>query len=129
MNCRPLLAEVFLAMVDFYHSMLPVSGLGYMSAIAVSYGVNGPMFCGLSSDGSLLVSCFGADPAVVHGAPFSFPFSGLSARDGFVCGPLLVLASLLLEKQHLFPDGCPPTHGGRFLPIEKSVLGTSICAA
>ncbi|XP_058102428.1 serine/threonine-protein kinase-like protein CR4 isoform X2 [Magnolia sinica] len=60
-----------------------------MSSIAVSYGENGPVFCGLSSDGSHLVSCYGADSAVVYGAPFRFPFSGLTAGDGFVCGLLL----------------------------------------
>ncbi|KAL5998061.1 Serine/threonine-protein kinase-like protein cr4 [Asimina triloba] len=85
----PFLAEVFLTMVVFCHSMLPVSGLGSMSSIAVSYGENGPVFCGLSSDGSHLVSCYGADSAVVYGAPFRFPFSGLTAGDGFVCGLLL----------------------------------------
>ncbi|XXG44936.1 hypothetical protein AAC387_Pa02g0160 [Persea americana] len=73
----------------FSDTRLQVSGLGSMSSIAVSYGENGPGFCGLSSDGSHLVTCYGADSAIVYGAPFRFPFSGLTAGDGFVCGLLL----------------------------------------
>ncbi|WOL14333.1 hypothetical protein Cni_G23113 [Canna indica] len=68
---------------------LGVSGIGSMSSIAVSYGENGPVFCGLSSDGSHLVSCFGADASIVYGAPFRLPLLGLTAGDGFVCGLLL----------------------------------------
>ncbi|KAJ8458407.1 hypothetical protein OPV22_031333 [Ensete ventricosum] len=66
-----------------------VSGLGSMSSIAVSYGENGPVFCGLSSDGSHMVSCFGADASIVYGAPIRLPLLGLTAGDGFVCGLLL----------------------------------------
>ncbi|XP_074575530.1 serine/threonine-protein kinase-like protein CR4 [Curcuma longa] len=68
---------------------LGVSGLGSMSSIAVSYGENGPVFCGLSSDGSHLVSCFGADASILYGAPFRLPLLGLTAGAGFVCGLLL----------------------------------------
>ncbi|XP_058094156.1 serine/threonine-protein kinase-like protein CR4 [Magnolia sinica] len=85
-------AEILLKaaiLVLFSSSRLQILGLGSMSSIAVSYGENGPAFCGLSSDGSHLVSCYGADSSVVHGAPFRFPFSGLTAGDGFVCGLLL----------------------------------------
>ncbi|KAL5224254.1 hypothetical protein ABZP36_010893 [Zizania latifolia] len=64
-------------------------GLGSMASIAVSYGEDGPVFCGLNSDGSHLVSCFGADASVVYGAPLSIPFIGLTAGDGFACGLLL----------------------------------------
>nr|CAB3482033.1 unnamed protein product [Digitaria exilis] len=64
-------------------------GLGSMSSIAVSYGEDGPVFCGLSSDGSHLVTCFGADASVLYGAPPNIPFLGLTAGDGFVCGLLL----------------------------------------
>ncbi|XP_072950807.1 serine/threonine-protein kinase-like protein CR4 [Typha angustifolia] len=66
-----------------------VLGLGSMSSIAVSYGENGPVFCGLNSDGSHLVTCFGADASIVYGAPFRLPLLGLTAGDGFVCGLLL----------------------------------------
>ncbi len=65
-----------------------VSGLGSMSSIAVSYGEKGPVFCGLKSDGSHLVTCYGANSAIIYGTPTQFPFIGLTAGDGFVCGLL-----------------------------------------
>lgn len=64
-------------------------GLGSMASIAVSYGEDGPVFCGLNSDGSHLVTCFGADASVVYGAPSRIPFVGVTAGDGFACGLLL----------------------------------------
>nr|TKR98705.1 serine/threonine-protein kinase-like protein ACR4 [Populus alba] len=66
-----------------------VSGLGSMSSIAISYGENGPVFCGLKSDGSHLVNCYGSNSAIIYGTPAHFPFIGLTAGDGFVCGLLL----------------------------------------
>jgi hypothetical protein len=66
-----------------------VYGLGSMSSIAVSYGEDGPVFCGLSSEGSHLVTCFGTDASILYGAPPNIPFLGLTAGDGFVCGLLL----------------------------------------
>ncbi|KAK6914563.1 Protein kinase domain [Dillenia turbinata] len=66
-----------------------VSGLGSMSSIAVSYGANGAGFCGLKPDGSHLVSCYGANSAINYGTPVHFPFIGLTAGDGFVCGLLM----------------------------------------
>lgn len=66
-----------------------VSGLGSMSSIAISYGENGPVFCGLNSDGSHLVSCYGSNAAILYGTPAHFPFLGLTAGDGFVCGLLI----------------------------------------
>ncbi|CAK7322615.1 unnamed protein product [Dovyalis caffra] len=66
-----------------------VSGLGSMSSIAVSYGENGPVFCGIKSDGSHLVNCYGSNSAIIYGTPTHFPFIGLTAGDGFVCGLLL----------------------------------------
>ncbi|XVF65558.1 hypothetical protein PTKIN_Ptkin09bG0258500 [Pterospermum kingtungense] len=66
-----------------------VSGLGSMSTIAISYGENGPVFCGLKSDGSHLVTCYGSNSAVIYGIPSHFPFVGLTAGDGFVCGLLM----------------------------------------
>ncbi|KAK2641848.1 hypothetical protein Ddye_023611 [Dipteronia dyeriana] len=66
-----------------------VSGLGSMSSIAISYGENGPIFCGLKSDGSHLVSCYGSNSAIIYGTPARFPFIGLTAGDGFVCGLLM----------------------------------------
>ncbi|EEF28941.1 serine/threonine-protein kinase-like protein ACR4 [Ricinus communis] len=65
------------------------SGLGSMSSIAISYGENGPVFCGLKSDGSHLVTCYGSNSAIIYGTPAHFPFVGLSAGDGFVCGILM----------------------------------------
>ncbi|CAN1247924.1 Serine/threonine-protein kinase-like protein ACR4 [Linum perenne] len=60
-----------------------------MSSIAISYGENGPVFCGLNSDGSHLITCYGSNPDVVYGAPLHFPFIGITAGDGFVCGLLI----------------------------------------
>ncbi|KAJ6734269.1 SERINE/THREONINE-PROTEIN KINASE-LIKE PROTEIN ACR4 [Salix purpurea] len=67
----------------------PVSGLGSMSSIAISYGEKGPAFCGIKSDGSHLVNCYGSNSAIIHETPAHFPFIGLTAGDGFVCGLLL----------------------------------------
>ncbi|XP_068646381.1 serine/threonine-protein kinase-like protein CR4 [Aristolochia californica] len=83
-----LLLELLIYVVVFYPG-LKVFGLGSMSSMAVSYGEDGPAFCGLSSDGSHLVSCYGADSSIVYGAPFRFPLLGLTGGDGFVCGLLL----------------------------------------
>ncbi|KAF5742730.1 putative receptor protein kinase [Tripterygium wilfordii] len=66
-----------------------VSGLGSMSSIAISYGENGPVFCGLKSDGSHLVTCYGSNSAIIYGTPAHFPFVGLTAGNGFVCGLLM----------------------------------------
>ncbi|KAJ9178360.1 hypothetical protein P3X46_010248 [Hevea brasiliensis] len=66
-----------------------VSGLGSMSSIAISYGENGPVFCGLKSDASHLVTCYGSNSAIIYGTPARFPFIGLTAGDGFVCGLLM----------------------------------------
>ncbi|RVW91954.1 Serine/threonine-protein kinase-like protein ACR4 [Vitis vinifera] len=60
-----------------------------MSSIAISYGENGPVFCGLKSDGSHLVTCYGSNSAIIYGTPAHFPFMGLTAGDGFVCGLLV----------------------------------------
>ncbi|RZC63597.1 hypothetical protein C5167_025325 [Papaver somniferum] len=68
---------------------LKVCSLGSMSSIAVSYGENGPVFCGLKSDESHIVTCYGSDSAVIYGTPARFPFLGLTAGDGFVCGLLM----------------------------------------
>ncbi|KAJ1272085.1 hypothetical protein BS78_06G175700 [Paspalum vaginatum] len=79
-----VLAACFLALLPGW-----ACGLGSMSSIAVSYGEDGPVFCGLNSDGSHLVTCFGADASVLYGSPPNIPFLGLTAGDGFVCGLLL----------------------------------------
>ncbi|TXG72829.1 hypothetical protein EZV62_001408 [Acer yangbiense] len=60
-----------------------------MSSIAISYGENGPIFCGLKSDRSHLVTCYGSNSAIIYGTPAHFPFIGLTAGDGFVCGLLM----------------------------------------
>lgn len=80
---------LFVELVVFADMCLLVSGLGSMSPVAVSYGEKGPVFCGLKSDGSHLVSCFGSNSAITYGTPSHFPFIGLTAGDGFVCGLLL----------------------------------------
>ncbi|XP_021752211.1 serine/threonine-protein kinase-like protein ACR4 [Chenopodium quinoa] len=66
-----------------------VSGLGSMSSIAVSYGENGPVFCGLKSDGSNSATCYGANNAIIYGTPIHLSFLGLTGGDGFVCGLLM----------------------------------------
>ncbi|KAF3455723.1 hypothetical protein FNV43_RR00365 [Rhamnella rubrinervis] len=79
-------------MVDFLvlsELLYLVSGLGSMSSIAISYGEKGPAFCGLKSDGSHLVTCYGSNSAITYGTPAHFPFLGLTAGDGFVCGLLM----------------------------------------
>ncbi|XP_073130697.1 serine/threonine-protein kinase-like protein ACR4 [Henckelia pumila] len=63
-----------------------VSSLGSMSSIAISYGENGPVFCGIKSDGSHLASCYGSNSAIVRATPNHSPFLGLTAGNGFVCG-------------------------------------------
>ncbi|OMP07060.1 hypothetical protein COLO4_07666 [Corchorus olitorius] len=60
-----------------------------MSSIAISYGENGPVFCGLKPDGSHRVTCYGSNSAIIYGTPSHFPLVGLTAGDGFVCGLLM----------------------------------------
>ncbi|KAF8402303.1 hypothetical protein HHK36_013256 [Tetracentron sinense] len=86
-NAWFLLGAVILVAIS--DSWWHVSGLGSMSSIAVSYGENGPVFCGLRSDGSHFVTCYGSDSAVIYGTPAQFPFMGLTAGDGFLCGLLM----------------------------------------
>nr|XP_043630783.1 serine/threonine-protein kinase-like protein ACR4 [Erigeron canadensis] len=66
-----------------------VIGLGSMSSIAISYGEYGTAFCGLRSDGSHFVSCYGSNSAVTSSTPSLVQFSGLTAGNGFVCGLLM----------------------------------------
>nr|KYP58443.1 Serine/threonine-protein kinase-like protein ACR4 [Cajanus cajan] len=68
---------------------LQVSSLGSMSSIATSYGDKGSVFCGLKSDGSHTVTCYGMNSAIIYGTPTHFPFLGLTGGDGFVCGLLM----------------------------------------
>ncbi|KAJ1686125.1 hypothetical protein LUZ63_017515 [Rhynchospora breviuscula] len=88
-NIRLLVQATLVLLPSFLSSRYRVLGLGSMSSIAVSYGENGPVFCGLVSDGSHLVNCYGADASIVYGAPVRLPLLGLTAGDGFVCGLLL----------------------------------------
>ncbi|KAK4751272.1 hypothetical protein SAY87_004754 [Trapa incisa] len=80
---------VFLQLVTVLRLWRYASALGSMSSLAISYGENGPVFCGLSSDGSHLVNCYGSNSAILYGIPAHFPFYGLTAGDGFVCGLLM----------------------------------------
>uniref|UniRef100_A0A7N0TLU5 non-specific serine/threonine protein kinase n=1 Tax=Kalanchoe fedtschenkoi TaxID=63787 RepID=A0A7N0TLU5_KALFE len=82
------LKEVLLLLILF-DTLDLIWGLGSMSAIAISYGESGPAFCGLKTDGSHLVSCYGANSAIMYGYPVHFSFSGLTGGDGFVCGLLI----------------------------------------
>ncbi|XP_057458375.1 serine/threonine-protein kinase-like protein ACR4 [Lotus japonicus] len=83
-------AKQFLSeLVVFSYLWFPVSSLGSMSSIAVSYGDKGSAFCGLKSDGSHTVACNGFNSAIIYGTPPQFSFFGLTAGDGFVCGLLM----------------------------------------
>ncbi|GKC50660.1 serine/threonine-protein kinase-like protein ACR4 [Tanacetum coccineum] len=66
-----------------------VTGLGSMSSIAISYGEYGSAFCGLRSDGSHFVTCYGSNSAIISSTPSLTQFSGLTAGNGFVCGLLM----------------------------------------
>ncbi|KAG8364400.1 hypothetical protein BUALT_Bualt19G0124900 [Buddleja alternifolia] len=57
-----------------------------MSSIAISYGENGAVFCGLKSDGSHSPNCYGSNPSIIHATPIHTPFHGLTAGNGFICG-------------------------------------------
>ncbi|CAN8280061.1 unnamed protein product [Cochlearia groenlandica] len=65
------------------------SSLGSMSSTAISYGESGSVFCGLKSDGSHLVACYGSNEAILYGTPKHFQFIGLTGGDGFMCGLLM----------------------------------------
>ncbi|KAK1379289.1 serine/threonine-protein kinase-like protein ACR4 [Heracleum sosnowskyi] len=105
--CRCLLNEIFMwvskiytwkarflvHMVIFFMVFCNLYGvavsLGSMSSVSVSYGEKGPVFCGIKSDGSHLVTCFGSNPAIIYATPSNLQFIGLTAGSGFVCGLLM----------------------------------------
>ncbi|GLT27757.1 hypothetical protein SLA2020_027320 [Shorea laevis] len=89
MNSSKWKAGFIVKLLAFSNLWCLVLGLGSMSSIAISYGANGPVFCGLKSDGSHLVTCYGSNSAIIYGTPAHFPFIGLTAGDGFVCGLLM----------------------------------------
>lgn len=60
-----------------------------MSSITISYGPNGPIFCGLKQDGSHFASCFGGNPFIIKATPPRHGFTGLTGGDGFICGLLI----------------------------------------
>lgn len=82
-------AGFFVLVLVFSNFLCLVCGLGSMSSIASSYGEKGAVFCGLKSDGSHIVTCYGSNSAVIYGTPSHLPFIGLTAGDGFVCGLLM----------------------------------------
>ncbi|KAL2548680.1 Serine/threonine-protein kinase-like protein ACR4 [Forsythia ovata] len=77
---------IFVLFLDLWGWVL---GLGSMSSITISYGENGPVFCGMKSDGSHLVTCYGSNLAITYATPAHLTFSGLTAGNGFVCGLLM----------------------------------------
>ncbi|KAK7325076.1 hypothetical protein VNO77_29136 [Canavalia gladiata] len=85
----PAPVRTLLEVVVFSYLWFTVSSLGSMSLIATSYGDKGSVFCGLKSDGSHTVTCYGLNSAIVYGTPTHFSFLGLTAGDGFVCGLLM----------------------------------------
>ncbi|XP_051147336.1 serine/threonine-protein kinase-like protein ACR4 [Andrographis paniculata] len=70
----------------FFYFFSKATSLGSMSSIGISYGENGPVFCGLKSDGSHMANCYGSNPAIIHATPKHLAFLGLTAGNGFVCG-------------------------------------------
>ena len=83
MNLWPVLFGTLFEVVVFSCLWLQVSSLGSMSSIAVSYGDKGSVFCGLKSDGSHTVTCYGINSAIIYGTPTHFPFLGLTADRYF----------------------------------------------
>ncbi|GAA0146581.1 non-receptor serine/threonine protein kinase [Lithospermum erythrorhizon] len=83
------LAQILLNLLLFQDLSIQVLGYGSMSSIAISYGEYGPVLCSLKSDGSHQVTCYGSNPAIINSAPAHFPFVGLTAGDGFICGLLM----------------------------------------
>ncbi|CAH9122385.1 unnamed protein product [Cuscuta epithymum] len=88
-QCLQSLAKSAVFLVAFLDLLLRVSGLGSMSSIAISYGEYGPVFCGLKSDGSHTVSCYGSNSAIIYATPPHSPFVGITAGNDFVCGLLM----------------------------------------
>ncbi|XP_022853411.1 serine/threonine-protein kinase-like protein ACR4 [Olea europaea var. sylvestris] len=86
---KDFLAQFLVFLLFFWDLWVRILGLGSMSSIAISYGENGSVFCGLKSDGSHLVTCYGSNLAITHAIPNHFPFIGLTAGNGFVCGLLM----------------------------------------
>lgn len=91
LNMKPWFGIIILFEIVVFSMLFcsQVSSLGSMSSIAVSYGEKGSAFCGLKSDGSHTVTCYGLNSAIIYGTPAHFPFIGLTAGDGFVCGLLM----------------------------------------
>ncbi|KAG4988489.1 hypothetical protein AAZX31_11G125000 [Glycine max] len=88
-NVNQCLLGLLLDLVVLSHLWLQVTSLGSMSSIATSYGEKGSVFCGLKSDGSHTVTCYGSNSAIIYGTPTHFSFLGLTAGEGFVCGLLM----------------------------------------
>uniref|UniRef100_A0A1J3JWY5 non-specific serine/threonine protein kinase n=2 Tax=Noccaea caerulescens TaxID=107243 RepID=A0A1J3JWY5_NOCCA len=81
--------NLLVKLVLFTNLLQLASALGSMSSIAISYGEGGSVFCGLKSDGSHLVVCYGSNAAILYGTPAHFQFIGLTGGDGFMCGLLM----------------------------------------
>lgn len=83
-------AGLLFELVVLSYLWVPVWSLGSMSSIAISYGEKGSVFCGLKSDGSHTVTCYGSsNSAIIYETPTHFSFLGLTAGDGFVCRILM----------------------------------------
>ncbi|KAL3613960.1 Serine/threonine-protein kinase-like protein acr4 [Castilleja foliolosa] len=85
-NSNFFLDQKLIFLLFFSNLCCFVSSLGSMSSIAMAYGENGPVFCGLKTDGSHLTNCYGSNQAIIHATPTRSPFLGLTAGNGFVCG-------------------------------------------
>ncbi|KAI4324307.1 hypothetical protein L6164_023859 [Bauhinia variegata] len=89
LNVKPWPVALLIEVAILSYLWSSVLGLGSMSSIAISYGEKGSVFCGLKSDGSHTVSCYGSNSAITYGTPTVLQFLGLTAGDGFVCGLLM----------------------------------------
>ncbi|ESW03944.1 hypothetical protein PHAVU_011G054300 [Phaseolus vulgaris] len=89
LNVNPCSVRLIFELVVLSYLWLQVTSLGSMSSIAISYGEKGSVFCGLKSDGSHTVTCYGSNSAIIYGTPTRFSFLGLTGGDGFVCGLLM----------------------------------------
>ncbi|XP_054783162.1 uncharacterized protein LOC129290426 isoform X2 [Prosopis cineraria] len=106
-------------------SLLSVSGLGSMSSIAICYGEEGCVFCGLRSDGSHSVNCCRSNSTIVYGTPTHFPLLGPTAGTWGRCKLVSNgLKSKMAQERNMEKNKAP---NGSQLDSNKKAM--TICAA
>ncbi|XP_075511292.1 serine/threonine-protein kinase-like protein ACR4 [Primulina tabacum] len=124
-----VLPPMLVFLMFFSYLCAPVLSLGSMSSIANSYGENGPVFCGLKTDGSHLASCYGSNLAIVHATPRHLPFLGLTAGSGFVCGLLMDSNQpFCWGSTNLIPMGIPRPMNKGSEYVEISAGDSHLCS-